>query len=96
QVRIPPAGVFTHQSNLDWHPAADRLHRQGGWWLNALMHYAPDATPLWAHRVTGELHMTSAVPVDEVLTPPLPISWSMYHMSFAPLDNTSFPALTVL
>ncbi|KAG2500723.1 hypothetical protein HYH03_001487 [Edaphochlamys debaryana] len=98
QVPVPPAGVWTHDTNIGWHPNKPQLLRQGHWWMNSLVHFSPWGQAMWQHRVTGEMYVRSpGPPRDEVVTPPMPVSWTTYHMAFAPTDGSAqFPAIVVM
>ncbi|GBF90799.1 hypothetical protein Rsub_03100 [Raphidocelis subcapitata] len=63
------------------------MKKQGNWWLHALVHYDPSGEALLFHRVTGEVRFGHKAPVDEVLTPPLPVSWSMWWMGYGPSNE---------
>ena len=56
-----PAGIFTHGSNLDWHPSPKELNKRGGWWLQSLLHYDPAGVVLHQHRVTAEIFLFNSV-----------------------------------
>ncbi|KAI8472516.1 MAG: mannosyltransferase putative-domain-containing protein [Monoraphidium minutum] len=86
QVNIPPAGVFTNLANLGWSPRREQMNKQGNWWLQAFAHYDPAGDVLLFHRVTGELSLGKGTPYDEVITPPIPVSWSMWFMGYGPSD----------
>ncbi|KAG2500725.1 hypothetical protein HYH03_001489 [Edaphochlamys debaryana] len=97
QVPIPPSGVWTQDSRLGWNPEVGQMQRQGHWWMHALVHYSPSGRALWSHRVTGEMYIDAKPPTDEIITPPMPISWTEYHMSWGPSDGSAqFPAILVL
>jgi hypothetical protein len=121
-------GVFTHVRNLGWQPREEQTQKQGGWWLQGLVHYDTSGEVLLIHRVTGEVHVdTGHAPTvshstalrmlpcveycsailntatlkhdakamlhlahcmqDEIITPPLPHSWSMWYMGYAPSNS---------
>lgn len=39
---------------------------------------------LLGHRVTGEITLFGGTPQDEIITPPLPSSWTMWFMGYGP------------
>jgi hypothetical protein len=64
---IPPAfgpprpGIFTHMDNLNWEPGYEQLKKQGGWWLQSLVHYDSAGNVLHQHRVTAEIFLNMPV-----------------------------------
>jgi hypothetical protein len=60
---VPPlsAGIFTRQENLNWHPGDPQLRKQGGWWLQSLVHYDSLGNVLHQHRVTAEIFLSQPV-----------------------------------
>ena len=47
---------------MGWQASRAQMNKQGGWWLNALVHYDPDGAVLLSHRVTGEVRLYSEPP----------------------------------
>eukprot|EP00882_Tetradesmus_deserticola_P022210 GHRQ01024103.1.p1 GENE.GHRQ01024103.1~~GHRQ01024103.1.p1 ORF type:complete len:287 (+),score=92.86 GHRQ01024103.1:2155-3015(+) len=87
-INVPPGGVFTNLAHLGWNPRAGQMKKQGNWWLQGLVHYDHQGEVLLLHRVTGEVHVPAGhAPRDEIITPPIPHSWSMWFMGYGPEAN---------
>ncbi|WIA31646.1 hypothetical protein OEZ86_002526 [Tetradesmus obliquus] len=84
-INVPPGGVFTNLAHLGWNPRDGQMKKQGNWWLQGLVHYDYQGEVLLLHRVTGEVHVPAGhAPRDEIITPPIPHSWSMWYMGYGP------------
>jgi hypothetical protein len=97
QINMPPGGILTHRDALGWlKPPQAQLNKSGNWWLQALVHYADDDEVLLYHRVNGELFQGKGTPTDEVITPPMPHTWTMWHLATAPKTELQNSTLSIM